>query len=52
MNFRHASLILSASLLASACSSTGLFDKKIDYKSAENAAKNRLEVPPDLTGRS
>jgi outer membrane protein assembly factor BamC len=49
MNFRHASLILSASLLASACSSTGLFDKKIDYKSAENAAKNRLEVPPDLT---
>lgn len=49
MNFRHASLILSASLLASACSSTGLFDKKIDYKSAETAAKNRLEVPPDLT---
>jgi outer membrane protein assembly factor BamC len=48
MNPRHASLIL-ATLLATACSSTGLFEKKIDYKSADAGPKNRLEVPPDLT---
>ena len=48
MNPRHASLIL-ATLLATACSSTGLFEKKIDYKSADAGPKNRLEIPPDLT---
>lgn len=49
MNTRRHVSLLAAALLATACTSTGLFDKKIDYKSADSGPKNRLEAPPDLT---